>query len=99
MPGAMIAIARLDIPAVFVYGGTIKPGHYGGRDLTVVSVFEAVGAAGAGRMPQDELLEIERRACSGAGSCRGLFTANTTFAAILTMGEGLTRSSASSGGG
>ena len=63
MPGAMIAIARLDIPAVFVYGGTIKPGHFGGRDLTVVSVFEAVGAAGAGKMPQSELLEIGRASC------------------------------------
>src|ERR1041385_6722456 len=72
MPGAMIAIARMNIPAIFVYGGTIKPGHYGGRDLTVVSVFEAVGAAGAGRMPEGELLEIERRACPGAGSCGGM---------------------------
>ena len=93
MPGAMIAIARLDIPAIFVYGGTIKPGHYAGRDLTVVSVFEAVGAAGAGRMPQDELLEIERRACPGAGSCGGMFTANTMSAAIEAMGMSLPRSS------
>src|SRR5207247_11005333 len=54
MPGAMIAIARLDIPAIFVYGGTIKPGHHAGRDLTVVSVLAAVGADGAGRMPEDE---------------------------------------------
>src|SRR5881409_1689494 len=89
MPGALIAIARLDIPAVFVYGGTIKPGHFGGRDLTVVSVFEAVGAAGAGRMPQSELLEIERRACPGAGSCGGMFTANTMSAAIEAMGMSL----------
>ncbi len=93
MPGAMIAIARLDIPAIFVYGGTIKPGHYAGRDLTVVSVFEAVGAAGAGRMPPDELLEIERRACPGAGSCGGMFTANTMSAAIEAMGMSLPRSS------
>jgi len=93
MPGALIAIARLDIPAIFVYGGTIKPGHYQGRDLTVVSVFEAVGAAGAGRMPQDELLEIERRACPGAGSCGGMFTANTMSAAIEAMGMSLPRSS------
>src|SRR3989454_2105808 len=93
MPGAMIAIARLDIPAIFVYGGTIKPGHYAGRDLTVVSVFEAVGAAGAGRMPQDELLEIERRACPGAGSCGGMFTANTMSAAIEALGMSLPRSS------
>jgi len=93
MPGAMIAIARLDIPAIFVYGGTIKPGHHQGRDLTVVSVFEAVGAAGAGRMPQDELLEIERRACPGAGSCGGMFTANTMSAAIEAMGMSLPHSS------
>ncbi|HWC75287.1 MAG TPA: dihydroxy-acid dehydratase, partial [Gemmatimonadales bacterium] len=93
MPGALIAIARLDIPAIFVYGGTIKPGHFGGRDLTVVSVFEAVGAAGAGRMPQSELLEIERRACPGAGSCGGMFTANTMSAAIEAMGMSLPGSS------
>jgi dihydroxy-acid dehydratase len=93
MPGALIAIARLDIPAIFVYGGTIKPGHFGGRDLTVVSVFEAVGAAGAGRMPQSELLEIERRACPGAGSCGGMFTANTMSAAIEAMGMSLSGSS------
>jgi len=89
----MIAIARLDIPAVFVYGGTIKPGHFGGRDLTVVSVFEAVGAAGAGKMAQSELLEIERRACPGAGSCGGMFTANTMSAAIEAMGMSLPFSS------
>jgi dihydroxy-acid dehydratase len=93
MPGAMIAMARLDIPAIFVYGGTIKPGHYAGHDLTVVSVFEAVGAAGAGRMPEGELLEIERRACPGAGSCGGMFTANTMSAAIEAMGMSLPRSS------
>ena len=93
MPGALIAIARLDIPAIFVYGGTIKPGHFGGRDLTVVRVFEAVGAAGAGRMPQSELLEIERRACPGAGSCGGMFTANTMSAAIEAMGMSLPGSS------
>jgi dihydroxy-acid dehydratase len=93
MPGALIAIARLDIPAIFVYGGTIKPGHYAGRDLTVVSVFEAVGAAGAGRMPESELREIERRACPGAGSCGGMFTANTMSAAIEAMGMSLPGSS------
>ena len=93
MPGAMIAIARLDIPAIFVYGGTIKPGHHGGQDLTVVSVFEAVGACGAGRMGQAELLEIERRACPGAGSCGGMFTANTMSAAIEAMGMSLPGSS------
>ncbi|MFN2571774.1 MAG: dihydroxy-acid dehydratase, partial [Gemmatimonadales bacterium] len=93
MPGAMIAIARLDIPAIFVYGGTIKPGHHAGRDLTVVSVFEAVGAAGAGKMPEAELLEIERRACPGSGSCGGMFTANTMSSAIEAMGMSLPGSS------
>ena len=93
LPGAMIAIARLDIPAVFVYGGTIKPGRHAGQDLTVVSVFEAVGATGAGRMEPSELLEIERRACPGAGSCGGMFTANTMSAAIEAMGMSLPYSS------
>jgi dihydroxy-acid dehydratase len=93
MPGALIAMARLDIPAIFVYGGTIKPGHHAGRDLTVVSVFEAVGACGAGRMGQGELLEIERRACPGDGSCGGMFTANTMSAAIEAMGMSLPGSS------
>src|ERR671932_2092734 len=74
MPGAMIAIARMNIPAVFVYGGTIKPGRYGGRDLTVVSVFEAVGEFSAGRIDEEELLAVERHACPGAGSCGGMYT-------------------------
>src|SRR5581483_4671037 len=77
MPGAMMAIARLDIPAVFVYGGTIKPGHWAGRDLTVVSAFEAVGEYSAGRIDAAELLEVERHACPGSGSCGGMYTANT----------------------
>jgi dihydroxy-acid dehydratase len=93
MPGAMIAIARLNIPAVFVYGGTIKPGRHAGRDLTIVSVFEAVGARGAGRMEAEEVLEIERRACPGAGACAGMFTANTMSAAIEAMGLSLPYSS------
>src|SRR3990170_6393486 len=77
MPGAMIAIARMNIPGIFVYGGTIKPGHYAGRDLTVVSAFEAVGQHSAGKIDDRELLEIERRGCPGKGSCGGMFTANT----------------------
>jgi len=93
MPGAMIAIARLNIPAIFVYGGTIKPGRHAGQDLTIVSVFEAVGACGAGRMDAKELLEIERRACPGAGSCGGMYTANTMSAAIEAMGMSLPGSS------
>jgi len=93
MPGAMIAIARLNIPAVFVYGGTIKPGHYGGRDLTVVSAFEAVGEFSAGKIDAAELLEVERHACPGAGSCGGMFTANTMSSVIEAMGMSLPYSS------
>lgn len=93
MPGAMIAIARLNIPAIFVYGGTIKPGHFDGRDLTVVSAFEAVGQYSAKRIDAEELLQVERRACPGAGSCGGMFTANTMSSAIEAMGLSLPFSS------
>ncbi len=93
MPGAMIAIARLDIPAIFVYGGTIKAGHYGGKDLTVVSSFEAVGSYTANKIDEAELTEIERHACPGAGSCGGMFTANTMSSAIEAMGMSLPYSS------
>ena len=93
MPGAMIAIARMNIPAIFVYGGTIKAGHYNGQDLTVVSAFEAVGQYSAQRIGVTELLEVERRACPGAGSCGGMFTANTMSAAIEAMGLSLPFSS------
>jgi dihydroxy-acid dehydratase len=93
MPGAMIAIARMDIPAIFVYGGTIKPGHYAGRDLTVVSAFEAVGQRSAGKIDDRELLEVERRACPGKGSCGGMFTANTMSSVFEAMGMSLPYSS------
>ncbi|HET7423722.1 MAG TPA: dihydroxy-acid dehydratase, partial [Gemmatimonadales bacterium] len=93
MPGAMIAIARMNIPAIFVYGGTIKPGHYAGRDLTVVSAFEAVGQLSAGRIDQSELLEVERRACPGKGSCGGMYTANTMSSVFEAMGMSLPGSS------
>ncbi|MDY6942727.1 MAG: dihydroxy-acid dehydratase [Pseudomonadota bacterium] len=93
MPGAMIAIARLNIPAVFVYGGTIKPGHYKGQDLTIVSAFEAVGAYTAHKIDEEELLQVERRACPGAGSCGGMYTANTMSSAFEAMGMSLPRSS------
>ncbi|HSB49458.1 MAG TPA: dihydroxy-acid dehydratase [Burkholderiales bacterium] len=93
MPGAMIAIGRMNIPAIFVYGGTIKPGHYKGRDLTVVSAFEAVGEFTAGKIGRDELLGVERRACPGAGSCGGMYTANTMSSAIEAMGMSLPGSS------
>jgi dihydroxy-acid dehydratase len=93
MPGAMLAIARLNIPAIFVYGGTIKPGHYNGRDLTVVSAFEAVGQYSAGKIDQTELVEVERRSCPGAGSCGGMYTANTMSSAFEAMGMSLMYSS------
>jgi dihydroxy-acid dehydratase len=93
MPGAMIAIARMNIPAIFVYGGTIKAGHYNGQDLTVVSAFEAVGQYSANRIAASELLEVERHACPGAGSCGGMFTANTMSASIEAMGLSLPFSS------
>jgi dihydroxy-acid dehydratase len=93
MPGAMIAIARMNIPAIFVYGGTIKPGHLNGRDLTIVSAFEAVGEYSAHKIGEAELLEVERHACPGAGSCGGMYTANTMSSAIEAMGMSLPYSS------
>ena len=93
MPGAMIAIARLNIPAIFVYGGTIKPGHYKNRDLTIVSAFEAVGQYSAQTIDEQELIEIERRACPGVGSCGGMYTANTMASIFEAMGMSLPYSS------
>src|ERR1700722_59708 len=93
MPGAMIAIARMNIPSIFVYGGTIKPGHYNGRDLTIVSAFEAVGQFSAHKIDEKELIEVERRACPGAGSCGGMYTANTMSSAIEALGMSLPFSS------
>jgi dihydroxy-acid dehydratase len=93
MPGAMIAIARMNIPGIFVYGGTIKPGHHNGQDLTVVSAFEAVGQYSAQRISQSELEAIERNACPGAGSCGGMFTANTMSSAFEALGMSLPYSS------
>ncbi|ABI60456.1 MULTISPECIES: dihydroxy-acid dehydratase [Nitrosomonas] len=93
MPGALIALARLNVPSIFVYGGTIKPGHYQGRDLTIVSAFEAVGQHSAHKIDDQELLEVERHACPGAGSCGGMYTANTMSSAIEAMGMSLPHSS------
>jgi dihydroxy-acid dehydratase len=93
MPGAMLAIARMNIPGIFVYGGTIKPGKHNGEDLTVVSVFEAVGKYSAGKIDQAELDAIEHKACPGAGSCGGMFTANTMSSAFEAMGMSLPYSS------
>ena len=93
MPGAMIAMARMNIPAIFVYGGTIKPGKYDGEDLTVVSAFEAVGQFSAGKIDKEKLDAIEHNACPGAGSCGGMFTANTMSSAFEAMGMSLPYSS------
>jgi len=93
MPGAMLAMARMNIPSVFVYGGTIKPGRLGACDLTVVSAFEAVGQYSGGRIDAEQLTAIEKNACPGAGSCGGMFTANTMSAAFEAMGLSLPYSS------
>jgi dihydroxy-acid dehydratase len=93
MPGAMLAMARMNIPAIFVYGGTIKPGKLGPCDLTVVSAFEAVGQFSGGRIDEQELSAIERNACPGAGSCGGMFTANTMSSAFEALGLSLPYSS------
>jgi dihydroxy-acid dehydratase len=93
MPGAMLAMARMNIPAIFVYGGTIKPGKLGGCDLTVVSAFEAVGQFTAGSIDEERLMAVEKNACPGAGSCGGMFTANTMSSAIETLGLSLPGSS------
>lgn len=93
MPGAMIGIARMNIPAIFVYGGTIKAGKYRGRDLNIVSVFEAVGAHAASKIDNEELHDIECHAIPGAGSCGGMYTANTMSSAIEAMGMSLPGSS------
>jgi len=93
MPGAMIAMARMNVPAIFVYGGTIKPGHLNGEDLTVVSAFEAVGQHSAGKIDEAQLTAVEQNACPGAGSCGGMFTANTMSSAFEAMGMSLMYSS------
>jgi dihydroxy-acid dehydratase len=93
MPGGMLAIARLNIPAIFVYGGTTKPGHLHGKNLTVVSAFEAVGEYSAGRIGDAELLEIERHSCPGVGSCGGMYTANTMSSSFEALGMSLLGSS------
>ena len=93
MPGCLIAIARLNRPAVFVYGGTILPGRYKGSDVDIVSIFEAVGKEAAGKITQDELEEVESCAIPGAGSCGGMYTANTMASAIEALGMSLPNSS------
>jgi dihydroxy-acid dehydratase len=85
LPGMMMAAARLDLPAVFLYGGSSLPGRYRGRDISIVDVFEGIGAESEGRITRAELTEIERAACPGAGSCAGMFTANT----MASVGEAI----------
>ncbi|MGH2660225.1 MAG: dihydroxy-acid dehydratase [Actinomycetota bacterium] len=88
-PGMLMAMARLNLPAVFLYGGTILPGTYQGRDVTIQDVFEAVGAHAKGSMTDEELLGMERAACPTAGSCAGMYTANTMAAAAEALGMSL----------
>jgi len=89
MPGCMIAIGRMNLPSVFVYGGTIEAGSYNGNDIDIVSAFEAVGQFNSGEINEDQLHDIECSACPGPGSCGGMYTANTMASAIEAMGMSL----------
>ena len=89
LPGMLMAAARLNLPSAFLYGGSILPGHYKDQALDVVSVFEAVGACAAGTITENELGEIERRACPTEGSCAGMFTANTMSSIAEAIGMAL----------
>jgi dihydroxy-acid dehydratase len=93
MPGGMIALARANVPGIYVYGGTIKPGNWKGKDLTIVSAFEAVGEFTAGRMSQEDFDGIERNACPSSGSCGGMYTANTMSSSFEALGMSLMYSS------
>ena len=93
MPGGMMGMLRANVPAIYVYGGTILPGHYKGQDLNIVSVFEAVGQFSAGNMSEEDFCQIERRAIPGSGSCGGMYTANTMSSAFEALGLSLPYSS------
>ena len=93
MPGGMIGMARINVPGIYVYGGTIKPGTHKGRDLNIVSVFEAVGEFTMGRMSTEDFKAIEQKAIPGSGSCGGMYTANTMSSAFEAMGMALPYSS------
>jgi dihydroxy-acid dehydratase len=93
MPGGMIALARSNVPGIYVYGGTIKPGNWKGKDLTIVSAFEAVGEFTAGRMSQEDFEGVERNACPSSGSCGGMYTANTMSSSFEALGMSLMYSS------
>ncbi|HEY8449923.1 MAG TPA: dihydroxy-acid dehydratase, partial [Bacillota bacterium] len=86
IPGCVMGMARVNVPAVFLYGGSILPGEYRGRQVTIQDVFEAVGAVARGRMSEEELHELECAACPGAGACGGMFTANTMASAVEALG-------------
>jgi dihydroxy-acid dehydratase len=93
MPGGVMAMARMNVPAIYVYGGTIKPGKWKGKDLTVVSAFEAVGSYTAGKMSDEDFLGIEKNACPSVGACGGMFTANTMSSSFEALGVSLLGSS------
>ncbi|KQU88871.1 dihydroxy-acid dehydratase [Ensifer sp. Root31] len=93
MPGGMIGILRANVPAIYVYGGTIKPGHWKGQSLSIVSAFEAVGAFMAGKMSEEDFDGIERNACPSTGSCGGMYTANTMSSSFEALGMSLLYSS------
>ncbi len=93
MPGGMIAMARMNVPGIYVYAGTIKPGKWKGQDLTVVSAFEAVGAFSAGKMAREDFIGIEKNACPTVGACGGMFTANTMSSSFEALGMSLLGSS------
>jgi dihydroxy-acid dehydratase len=93
MPGGMIALARMNVPGIYVYGGTIRPGNWKGKDLTIVSSFEAVGEFTAGRMSEEDFEGIERNACPSTGSCGGMYTANTMSSSFEALGMSLLYSS------
>jgi dihydroxy-acid dehydratase len=93
MPGGMMAMARMNVPGVYVYAGTIKPGKWKGQDLTIVSAFEAVGAFAAGKLPEEDLIGVERNACPTVGACGGMYTANTMSSSFEALGMSLLGSS------
>src|SRR5438045_5621482 len=93
MPGGMMAIARMNVPAIYVYGGTIKPGRWKGKDLTIVSAFEAVGSFAAGKISEEDFVGIEKNACPSVGACGGMYTANTMSSSFEALGMSLLGSS------
>ncbi|HEY9379974.1 MAG TPA: dihydroxy-acid dehydratase, partial [Burkholderiales bacterium] len=93
MPGGMMALARMNVPGIYVYAGTIKPGKWKGQDLTIVSPFEAVGAYAAGKMSDEDFIGIEKHACPSVGACGGMYTANTMSSSFEALGMSLLGSS------